>query len=57
MVNVCTSTGIKMTETPGIYDVLLKVKNSQEKVNESFIMDNRTLRKKEAKMQAYERSP
>ena len=38
-----------MTETPGIDDALLKVKSSQGRVNESFITDNRALRKKKQK--------
>ena len=46
MDNVCTSSDIKMTETPGIDNVLLKVKSSQGRVNESFVMDNRTLKKR-----------
>ena len=45
-----------MTETPSIDKVLLKVESSQKIVNESFITDDNTLRKKEAKIHAYERS-
>ena len=50
--NICTSSGIKMTEAPDIDNVLLKVKSIQGRVNESFIMDNRTLRKKKQKCKA-----
>ena len=49
MDNACTSSGIKMTETPGIDTILLKVKSSQGRVNKSFITDNNTLRKKKQK--------
>lgn len=50
--NVCTSSDIKLTETPGIDKVLLKVRSSQGRLNECFITDNRTLRKKKQKCKA-----
>ena len=47
--NIFISFGIKMTETLAIDNVLLKIKSSQGRVNESFITGNHTLRKKRRK--------
>ena len=47
--SIFISFGIKMTEILAIDNVLLKIKSSQGRVNESFITDNHTLRKKRRK--------
>ena len=49
MDSIFISFGIKMTETLAIDNVLLKIKSSQERVNESFITGNHKLRKKRRK--------
>ena len=47
--NIFISFVIKMTETLAIDNVLLKIKSTQGRVNESFITGNHTLRKKRRK--------